>query len=276
MSQTWIDDWFSYWLRVDKEQYKEAQKCFEPVICVLAKAARQHISAARDADDTSEAASRAMMALACSYALEAMGFIFAADWCIAELRGVVHSLVIDRAALMVSPYIVGEELLRGWRFSTSDYNRLQAMGEAYRKLMATMGNPGTIRRSSEEWKYMHVVNILCWKCGREADLVKMRISSGFHFSMWCKSCCCYAVKNRPFVSIAGMGIDPETIEEIPTKQPTKPCHVCKTVAQVEVHHLAPYGRFGADADKWPTVEVCRACHELWHQKMGDPIARGRG
>jgi hypothetical protein len=73
-----------------------------------------------------------------------------------------------------------------------------------------------------------------------------------------------------------MGIDPETIEEIPTKQPTKPCHVCKTVAQVEVHHLAPYARFGADADKWPTVEVCRACHEDWHRKMGDPFSRGRG
>ena len=119
----------------------------------------------------------------------------------------------------------------------------------------------------------------CHRCGAASYLGKMRISTGFHYCWWCARCGGYAVKGRPFVSVASiadMGVWIDDIPEIPTKQPTKPCHVCKTVTQVEVHHLAPYGRFGADADKWPTVEVCRACHELWHQKMGDPIARGRG
>jgi 5-methylcytosine-specific restriction endonuclease McrA len=37
-------------------------------------------------------------------------------------------------------------------------------------------------------------------------------------------------------------------------------------AGIEVHHIAPRAYF-ADADDWPLILLCPACHKRWHQTM---------
>jgi len=59
--------------------------------------------------------------------------------------------------------------------------------------------------------------------------------------------------------------------------PTEPerCPVCGELALLEEHHVAPRVAFGDEADRWPTVWVCRRCHERWHERTG--VGRcGRG
>jgi hypothetical protein len=160
MSQALVDDWFGYSQGLDEEA-AELSRCLEPAKMVLAGAVRAHVLAAKEAGEVKQAVSRAAMALSSSYALEAMGFRFAADWCIAELRGVVDSSVVDAAAPQVSPHIVGEELLRGWRFSTSDYNRLKAM-----RPRGGLGEDAHLIRIP----FLYVVQVLLLLCGQESSV----------------------------------------------------------------------------------------------------------
>ena len=61
-----------------------------------------------------------------------------------------------------------------------------------------------------------------------------------------------------------------------TLTPQPRCHVCAAVGPVERHHLAPRNLFGdAEAERWPTVLVCRPCHERWHAVVDRSIERGR-
>jgi hypothetical protein len=46
-----------------------------------------------------------------------------------------------------------------------------------------------------------------------------------------------------------------------------PCYVCGVEAPTQRHHLAPYEVFGAEAGRWPTVQVCKECHSRWHLLM---------
>lgn len=52
--------------------------------------------------------------------------------------------------------------------------------------------------------------------------------------------------------------------------PTRPhawfrlCERCGKWASCEVHHIAPRVFFGDDCEAWPTVYLCRVCHEAWH------------
>lgn len=41
----------------------------------------------------------------------------------------------------------------------------------------------------------------------------------------------------------------------------------------EVHHWAPQALF-ADADKWPTDYLCKACHDLWHDTVTPQLRKG--
>lgn len=46
------------------------------------------------------------------------------------------------------------------------------------------------------------------------------------------------------------------------------CQVCGECAPLERHHLAPCAVFGwEEAESWPTIDVCGACHERWHVMM---------
>lgn len=52
-----------------------------------------------------------------------------------------------------------------------------------------------------------------------------------------------------------------------------PCYVCGVEAPTQRHHLAPYEVFGAEADRWPTVQVCKECHSRWHLLMNQSRQR---
>lgn len=45
-----------------------------------------------------------------------------------------------------------------------------------------------------------------------------------------------------------------------------PCERCGDPAS-EVHHWAPRGLFGSDADAWPTGHLCSPCHREWHRTI---------
>lgn len=51
-----------------------------------------------------------------------------------------------------------------------------------------------------------------------------------------------------------------------------PCVVCGGWG-TQLHHWAPRGIFGDEADCWPTSYLCRPCHKLWHDAVCDGRAR---
>lgn len=51
------------------------------------------------------------------------------------------------------------------------------------------------------------------------------------------------------------------------------CYVCGACAPLERHHLAPRHLFGDACERWPTVDVCRPCHEEWHRRVDGSIER---
>ena len=45
------------------------------------------------------------------------------------------------------------------------------------------------------------------------------------------------------------------------------CQICGAIG-AEVHHLAPQSLrdlFGDNWGRWPTIDACRDCHNLWHE-----------
>lgn len=60
-------------------------------------------------------------------------------------------------------------------------------------------------------------------------------------------------------------VDIETLEILSDQRvKTPPCAVCGTRGS-ETHHWAPRHLFGAEADLWPTVRLCRRCHQRWYR-----------
>lgn len=268
-SEELIDSWFDYSHHLSNDI--DEMRWLLPVYETLAHGMGEHIKKA-DSDGS------ARSAVAYSYALEVCGFRYAAWTCKQELSEVAQDDVVRRAFSSVSPQDVLDALQRGWRWSLGRCASMKDflnMGEKWVSKLAQEYAQCAGERSFEDFRRSYVLDVCCWQCGKAATLVKMRISSGFVFSHWCDACSSYAVRTRPFVSIKGTGINPESVREIGPRRPDKPCSVCGTVAQLERHHLAPYSRFGDAADDWPVVEVCRACHEDWHRKMGDDIGDHR-
>ena len=93
---------------------------------------------------------------------------------------------------------------------------------------------------------------------------------------WCVPCDSIAVRGRAWISKHGIDV-----MALPVRQPAEAsdsyaaCAVCSNMAILECHHLAPRAQFGAACDRWPTVMVCRTCHEEWHRRMGQPIGDSR-
>ena len=58
------------------------------------------------------------------------------------------------------------------------------------------------------------------------------------------------------------------IEEIPLGADYRVdhCQRCGALG-VEEHHIAPRALFGAEADEYPTVQLCVKCHRAWHEKI---------
>lgn len=77
-----------------------------------------------------------------------------------------------------------------------------------------------------------------------------------------------------------------TIEELPVLRDERPATTCERCGArgVETHHWAPKEWFGPEeAERWPTAELCRTCHQVWHwaaeraaAKLTVRILRGKG
>lgn len=100
---------------------------------------------------------------------------------------------------------------------------------------------------------------------------RMSISTGFKIEAWCLDC---GKPAKPGNFAPKPAFLPNEIEAMPWTEASNKakCPVCRTHAHLECHHLAPREFFGNECDLWPTVEVCRTCHERWHLKMGQPIS----
>lgn len=101
----------------------------------------------------------------------------------------------------------------------------------------------------------------CIRCGSIPLPARQRVASGWRTLLWCSKCQRGAfggdswLPNRP---------DLMDLPDVTVDASLEPCAVCKETAALECHHLAPRELFGDDAERWPTVQVCRPCHMHWH------------
>ena len=90
--------------------------------------------------------------------------------------------------------------------------------------------------------------------------------------VWCPRCCALAhPETGPFF---GQDRRPDALpfHLVPLRPDgqgqNNQCQVCHEIGRCELHHTAPIGVFGrAEAERWPTVLVCEACHKRWHSLM---------
>lgn len=110
----------------------------------------------------------------------------------------------------------------------------------------------------------------CMWCKAPGAWAKAGISTGFKVTAWCWDCARPATTQ---LAVSKTRFDKHVIDAMPPVEQAKVrCPICsKKVDQLEAHHVAPRELFGDEAELWPTVECCRACHERWHARMGFPI-----
>ncbi len=100
-------------------------------------------------------------------------------------------------------------------------------------------------------------------------------ATGVKVRAWCFKCQRSPTPRQPFVAVRSLS--PEVVDNLP-QWPGEggndgPCAVCGTVGPREVHHWAPRHLFGADADKWPTANLCGACHRQWHDLVTPKMSK---
>ena len=111
----------------------------------------------------------------------------------------------------------------------------------------------------------------CESCGDWGIFVRQPSGGGWQVRFRCSSC------NNYSRAIAHECFRDGVIETLDVHDPWgrlhQECAVCGRHGPTEGHHLAPRQNFGEEACRWPVVEVCRKCHERWHQRMGQSIGR---
>jgi len=115
----------------------------------------------------------------------------------------------------------------------------------------------------------------CPNCGEEPEwiLIKMIDSAGrVRYPYICKNCKkrTQLYEKKQIAKTVGV----LNSENIYIKKRTEaPCEACGKYALLEQHHWAPHKLF-EDSDRWPKSNLCRDCHEKWHQVMtGDLIKK---
>lgn len=98
-------------------------------------------------------------------------------------------------------------------------------------------------------------------------MYKVETSTGWAVQAWCKRCHGPADPNRQYVPKAGIDVDKLKVKTLKSVTRMEECGVCKRVALLELHHLAPTARFPETSHLWPTIRVCHACHADWHARM---------
>jgi len=66
----------------------------------------------------------------------------------------------------------------------------------------------------------------------------------------------------------------EEIDALPTKMPelSSRCAVCGERG-ADLHHWAPTGIFGAEAESWPKDYLCPRCHREWHERVTPQLVK---
>jgi hypothetical protein len=116
---------------------------------------------------------------------------------------------------------------------------------------------------------------VCGSDSCEAMLYRDQTANGVKVRSWCMRCQhtppgskpFVAVKSIPEATLAGLAEWPKAADN------AAPCAVCGTVAQLETHHFAPRHIFGADANRWPTADLCGPCHRRWHDLVTPTMSR---
>ena len=89
---------------------------------------------------------------------------------------------------------------------------------------------------------------------------------------WCDACKRWVTKEKAWhgglwLPAGHPHLEGKRVTDLPIKPHAeyRVCEKCHTFQLCEVHHIAPRAFFGDDADAWPTVCLCRRCHETWHR-----------
>src|SRR3972149_5633046 len=97
--------------------------------------------------------------------------------------------------------------------------------------------------------------------GAAIEFRRTKSSTGFVITAWCVYCDRPA---RPGWFDAKAHFSEQEMLAMPwlkSARGKENCGICGVAADLETHHLAPRALFGEEAERWPTVDVCRSCHE---------------
>jgi len=110
----------------------------------------------------------------------------------------------------------------------------------------------------------------CPGCGDPSTFVAIRQGSGEVVRAWCADCD-KPVNPSRFYSRATF--DAQTFAELKTLAISNcaKCQRCGKMEKLERHHYAPRAQFGDGCEDWATGDLCRPCHEFWHDRMGQSI-----
>jgi len=119
----------------------------------------------------------------------------------------------------------------------------------------------------------------CQRCGsKNVKLRRNIISNGTNQVFW------YCLECERIVNNGQMYLPHENVNNFLSKwsrtvedleiiadysQDMPACEICGAIG-VESHHFAPRAMkndFAPHWTKWPTINVCRDCHQLWHRLL---------
>jgi hypothetical protein len=102
---------------------------------------------------------------------------------------------------------------------------------------------------------------------------RQKTSTNYHIVAWCRECW-RPVSGGIFPSHALFTeAEREAMPWVDSDEPVQFCPICNTAQRLEEHHLAPRAKFPDEFHLWPTVNVCRKCHDRWHERMGDRVGK---
>lgn len=111
----------------------------------------------------------------------------------------------------------------------------------------------------------NVVPPKCALCREPARWERYPLARGFHVRARCQRCGGYPLGAGRWVSRALFS--PSDLEVMPEADvERRRCSHCGALAVTELHHYAPQAAFD-DADSWPAMDLCGACHSRWHEAM---------
>jgi hypothetical protein len=110
-------------------------------------------------------------------------------------------------------------------------------------------------------------------CGAPLAVVAYIVATGVrHYKLRCLACHRLSRTSLPLrlLDCATMAQAP-AVRSASASEPGFFCEHCGAPG-VEAHHWAPRSLF-RDYNTWPTAQLCKACHALWHDVMRAGMAR---